>query len=211
MKIQILVDNINSWIVPYAKKLEHQLKMSGHIANVFHNADEIIEGDILCLLSCEKKIKQLNLNKYNLVVHESYLPKGKGWSPLTWQVIEGKNKIPVTLIEASDSIDSGLIYLQNEILLKGHELVDELRDLQGGATIDIIIEFITNIHSLQSKEQSGEETFYPRRINLDSELDINKTISDQFNLLRVVDNERYPAFFVKDGIKYKLLISKFVE
>jgi methionyl-tRNA formyltransferase len=211
MKIQILVDNINSWIIPYAKKLEENLNRIGHTVNLFHLAEEIVEGDILCLLSCEKKIKQLNLNKYNLIVHESNLPSGKGWSPLTWQVLEGENKIPVTLIEATDSFDSGEIYLQKHLVLEGHELVDELRELQGTATIDIILEFITNIKTIQSVKQIGEETFYPRRNHSNSELDIHKTISEQFNLLRVVDNDRYPAFFIKDGIKYKILISKFVE
>jgi methionyl-tRNA formyltransferase len=211
MKIQILVDNINSWIVPYAKKLEENLNKIGHTVNLFHLAEEIVDGDILCLLSCEKKIKQLTLNKYNLIVHESNLPSGKGWSPLTWQVLEGETKIPVTLIEATDSFDSGEIYLQKHLVLEGHELVDELRDLQGTATIDIILEFITNIKTIQSVKQIGEETFYPRRNHSNSELDIHKTISEQFNLLRVVDNERYPAFFIKDGIKYKILISKFVE
>ena len=211
MKIQILVDNINSWIIPYARKLEENLNSIGHTVNLFHLAEEIVEGDILCLLSCEKKIKQLNLNKYNLIVHESNLPSGKGWSPLTWQILEGENKIPVTLIEATDSFDSGEIYLQKNLVLKGHELVNELRDLQGTATIDIILEFITNIKTIQSVKQIGEETFYPRRNHSNSELDIHKTISEQFNLLRVVDNDRYPAFFIKDGIKYKILISKFVE
>lgn len=211
MKIQILVDNINSWIIPYARKLEENLNRIGHTVNLFHLAEEIVEGDILCLLSCEKKIKQLNLNKYNLIVHESNLPSGKGWSPLTWQILEGENKIPVTLIEATDSFDSGEIYLQKNLVLEGHELVDELRELQGTATIDIILEFITNIKTIQSVKQIGEETFYPRRNHSNSELDIYKTISEQFNLLRVVDNDRYPAFFIKDGIKYKILISKFVE
>ncbi len=28
----------------------------------------------------------LNRNKYNLVVHESALPKGKGFAPVAWQI-----------------------------------------------------------------------------------------------------------------------------
>ena len=37
---------------------------------------------------------------------------------------------------------------------------------------------------------------------------MSKSIDEQFNLLRVCDNERYPAFFYKDGVKYILKINK---
>ena len=56
--------------------------------------------------------------------------------------------------------------------------------------------------------QEGEETFYNRRNSKDAELDINKTIKEQFNLLRISDNERYPAFFKIEGKKYSLKIYK---
>ena len=39
-----------------------------------------------------------------------------------------------------------------------------------------------------------------------SELDINKSIKSQFNMLRVVDNERYPAFFSHKKKKYIIKI-----
>ena len=42
----------------------------------------------------------------------------------------------------------------------------------------------------------------------DSLLDFNKTITEQFNLLRVVDNDKYPAFFENQGEKYFLKITK---
>ena len=115
MLIQILCDNPNSWIIPYALQLKSILTKQ-HEVVFTHIHDEIIVGDVLMLLSCEKLFKQLNLNKHNLVVHESDLPKGKGWSPLTWQVIEGKNEIPVTLIEATEQVDAGDIYGQEIII-----------------------------------------------------------------------------------------------
>ena len=71
------------------------------------------------------------------MVHESSLPNGKGWSPLTWQVIQGKKTILVTIIEASDEVDSGAIYFQEEIRLEGHELVEKLRQLQAEATFSL--------------------------------------------------------------------------
>ncbi len=203
MKIQILVDNPNSWMCPVARHYAEVLK-----ARFIHSHDDIEKGDILILLSCEQKLTKRDLNKYNLVVHESDLPHGKGWSPLTWQVLEGKKEITVSLIEADDKIDSGEIYEQTQIHLEGHELIDELREKQSDATLNLIKKFLAKFPEIKGHEQSGEESFYNKRMPKDSQLDINKSISDQFNLLRVCDNDRYPAFFYIDGVRYILRINK---
>jgi methionyl-tRNA formyltransferase len=177
---------------------------------VIHSKNDICKGDVAFLLGCFELIKKdiLNLNKHNIVVHESDLPKGKGWSPITWQILEGKNLIPITLFEAIEEVDAGNVYIRDEIRLDGTELVEEIRQKLGEKTIAMCISFVKNMHILESKKQEGESTFYQRRRPEDSELDISKTIDEQFNLLRTVDNDRYPAFFIKNGIKYILSIRK---
>jgi methionyl-tRNA formyltransferase len=209
MKITILVDNKSSWIIPYAHQLADKLKKN-HEINFIYDQKKLITGDFAIFLSCEKIIDEENLkkNKHNLVVHESHLPEGKGMSPLTWQILEGKNDIPITLFEAAQKVDSGEIYMQEIMHFDGHELVGELRREQGEKTIDMIMKLISHGVKLVGKKQRGRESFYPRRRPQDSELDINKNISEQFNLLRVVDNERYPAFFQHKGHKYILKIYK---
>lgn len=208
MIIQVLCDSPNSWMVDYAKTFVGEMQQKKYNISFTHNADEVKQGDILVMLSCEKIFKNLGFNKHNLVVHESDLPKGKGWSPLTWQVLEGKKQISVTLFEAAESVDSGVIYGQEIINLTGLELVDELRDLQAKATIRLIEKFIFDYPNNPSKPQEGESTFYKKRIGKDSELDINKTIANQFNLLRVCDNERYPAHFYINNQKFIIKIIK---
>jgi hypothetical protein len=47
----------------------------------------------------------------------------------------------------------------------------------------------------------------PRRRQSDSRLDPDKTIAEQLNLLRVVDEERYPAYFDYRGHSYHMTIS----
>jgi methionyl-tRNA formyltransferase len=170
--------------------------------------EEVFEGDVLVLLSCEKLFKSLHLNKYNLVVHESLLPEGKGWSPLTWQIIEGKSDIPVALFEAEERVDSGLIYGVEYIRLEGHELINEIRALQAELTFKLLNKFIADYPHISGVKQLGNSTFYPRRTAKDSELSIHLPLNEQFNLLRVCDNERYPAFFIVEGIKYYLKIEK---
>ena len=79
----------------------------------------------------------------------------------------------------------------------GTKLVDDLRRIQGNATVGLCMEFVSRYDTIvkNAHEQNGQESFYPRRTPKDSELDERKSIAEQFNLLRVVDNEKYPAFF----------------
>lgn len=210
MLVQILVDNPHSWILPYAKELAVEINSRKKSqAALIHKYEEIQAGEILVLLSCEKILKDLSLNKHNLIVHESALPEGKGWAPLTWQVLEGKNNIPITLFEASEKVDAGPIYYQDEINLEGHELNPEIRHIQGKKTIEMVLRFIDDYPNVKGVPQDdNQEFFYIRRNPKDSQLETNKTLDEQFNLLRVCDNERYPAYFVKNGHKYLLKIEK---
>ena len=208
LKITLLCDNKESWIVPYLLNLKRILETEKNTVLFINNIEDLKKGDLLFILGCEKIIKKeyLKLNKYNIVVHESDLPKGKGWSPITWQVLEGENDIKVTLFEAVEKLDAGDIYIQKEIKFDGTELNDEIKNMQGKTTIEAVIDFIKLYPNINGKKQIGKETFYRRRNKKDSEIDINKSINEQFNLLRVVDNERYPAYFIKNEREYIIKI-----
>ncbi|MCK9492378.1 MAG: methionyl-tRNA formyltransferase [Sulfurimonas sp.] len=207
MKIAILTSP-NQWFIPYAKELNKNISSS----KLYFNHQDMTESyDVVFILSYHQIIKDeyLRKNKHNIVVHASDLPKGKGWAPLFWQVLEDKNIIPFTMFEASSGVDDGDIYMQKDLVLDGYELNDELRQSQAKHTIDMCLEFLNNYDTFKiPKEQTGAETFYKKRDVQDSELDIGKTIKEQFNLLRIVDNENYPAFFEINGHKYILKIQK---
>jgi methionyl-tRNA formyltransferase len=208
MKITILTDNPNSWILPYVEELKSEL--SEHELTHIFSPSDIVGGDIMLVLSCEKILKgeYLKLHKSNVVVHPSKVPLGKGWSPLAWQVLAGSNDIPVSLFEAVEAVDAGDVYIVDYIKLEGHELNDEIKHQQGLITMKMVKQYIDEFEFMVGVPQSGDETFYPRRKQKENELDINKTISEQFNLFRVVDNERYPAHFHINGQKYILKIYK---
>jgi methionyl-tRNA formyltransferase len=207
-KLTILSDAtswLNAWLPAWCRYLQGKQ----HQINWIHHVQELTTpGDFLFLLSCSQVLPaaQLALHRHNLVVHESDLPKGRGWSPLTWQVLEGKNQIPVTLFEAAESVDSGAIYGQTAITLSGTELVDELRQKQAEATFRLCQEFIQAYPAVTGKPQTGKPSYYARRRPADSQLDPHKTLAEQFDLLRVVDNDRYPAYFDYRGQRYQLHI-----
>jgi len=207
MKITILTDNPNSWIIPYVEDLKNILKEEHQLHHVYNTFD-IIGGDIMFVLSCEKILKKqfLELHKSNVVVHPSKVPQGKGWSPLAWQILEGLNKIPVSLFEAVEAVDAGNVYMIDYIELEGGELNHEIKHKQGLLTINMAKRYIDNFPALVGVPQCGIESFYTKRSQKDNELDVNKTIAEQFNLLRIVDNDRYPAHFYYNGNKYILKV-----
>ena len=210
LSITILVDDVDSWIVDYAQSLNFQLIERGHDSIIVYDNKMIRSGDISFFLGCGKIVPPniLSRNKHNLVVHESLLPKGKGWSPMTWQILEGKNRVPITLFEAAEEVDGGNIYFQDWIKLEGHELVGEIRLLQGNKTIEFSLKYIDKNPKNNGVEQMGKETFYPKRTPKDSEIDPSSSIVDLFNRMRVADNQRYPMFFFHKGSKYFLHIFK---
>jgi len=210
MKILILTSP-DQWFIPYAKQLQGKLPESNLLYD-HSGIDEVY--DIVYILSYHKIIpmEQLAANRHNIVIHASALPKGKGWAPMFWQVLEEKNEIPFTMFEASSGVDDGDIYMQEILHLTGYELNDALRDKQANFIIEMCLKFIKNYEKYKSvKAQNGEESFYSKRSVKDSELDVDKTIKEQFNLLRIVSNDDYPAFFEIDGHKYILKIEKASE
>jgi len=209
--IAILSDR-SSWLNAHLPELVLNWLSEGHRVLWTHDLRDLRPGDFCFYLSCGKIVPAdvLKLYKHNLVVHESDLPKGKGWSPLTWQILEGKNRIPVTLLEAEERVDSGVIYARTWLEFGGHELIEELRKAQAGATFSLCKRFVDEYPEFlnEARRQHGEESFYSCRRPSDSRLDPKQSIEDQFNLLRVVDNERYPAHFSYRGSEYRLSIKK---
>lgn len=205
MSIAILTSP-NQWFCSYVEELSREL---GNVPVYYSHKDIEESYMMLFILSYHNIIEKeiLAKNLHNLVIHESNLPQGKGWAPLFWQILEGKQEVTVSMIEATEGVDSGPIYMQKIIRFSGHELNKEIRTKQARIIIDMCVEFSKHSNKfIPPIEQSGKESFYPKRTPKDSRLDPSKSIIDQFNLLRIVDNEFYPAFFEIDGRKYILKI-----
>ncbi len=151
-------------------------------------------GDVCLPLSCNRRLsfEKLALQPHNLVVHES------------------ASCIPITLFEAVADLDAGPIHLQQQIALQGHELVEEWRALQAAATLELCLAWFDRYREVlaAAQPQHGDASHYRRRRPADSQLDPERSLAEQFNLLRVMDNQRYPAFFHWGGRRYLLQVKQ---
>lgn len=209
MRYSVATSNPKSWFVYHAKRLVQLLDSLGDAA-LYESHDAIPEGDIAYFLSYERIVPPWALERHrnNIVVHASALPKGKGMSPLTWQILQGKNEIPISLFEAIEGLDAGPVYMTDRLKFVGNELLPEMQSVLGGKIVQLCFDFARQYPAILSKatEQSGTSSFYRRRTPADSELDPHKSIAEQFDLLRTVDNDRYPAFFRIRNRCFKLTI-----
>lgn len=202
----------SSWINPYVPELLLPWLEEGHRVSWASDAAALAGGDVCFYLGYGRVVAPDVLERFrnSVVVHESSLPNGRGWSPLTWQVLEGADSVMVTLFEAAAAVDSGPIYLQERIQFDGTELVDDLRRLQAAATIRLCRAFLADYPRIleTARAQEGQPTYYRRRRPADGQLNPDVPLREQFNLLRVSDGQRYPAWFEQAGARYALHIRR---
>ena len=149
--------------------------------------------------------------KKTLLIHASDLPKGRGWSPHIWSIIEGNSQITLCLLDAEDKIDTGDIYKKIKIEIDSHELWYEINDKLFKAELELMDYAISFFETLKASKQKldSNHVYYSKRTPEDSILDPNESIKNQFNKLRIMDPDRYPAYFLMNGHKYKLTIKKY--
>lgn len=168
-------------------------------------------GDFLFLVSCTEIVNQDIKARYRhtLVLHASELPAGRGWSPHVWAILAGARELCMTLLEAAEKLDAGRIWAQRRIPLAGHELHDEINAVLFKAETDLIEYALTSEADIVPQEQAqGEEPHLRRRLPEDSRIDPERSIAEQFDLLRVCDPDRFPAFFDLRGCRYKVILEK---
>jgi len=210
MKISILCSSKEHPVYPWLEKwcIENS---HHHEIELVNQSCDLNNGDILFLTSCHEVVSKETRRKFSasLVVHASDLPRGRGWSPLVWQILEGRKKITVSLLEADDAVDSGDIWKQQILQFEGHELYDEINAALCKTVIDLMDYAATHIGNIQPvPQENSEPTYYRRRTPDDSRLDPGKSIAEQFELLRIADPLRYPAFFDYRGCRYQVRLIK---
>lgn len=211
LRMTLLTDR-GSFVNPLLERFVERSLDKGHRVRWVHDVTSLVRGDVCFILSFSSILSQQALaqHRHNLVVHASALPEGRGWSPMTWEILEGRSDFTLTLFEATAGVDAGVIYDQKAITLGGHELVDEWRRVQVDGIADLCERWLDRFpaSASDSREQQGEATYYGRRTPAHSAIDAQVGLAQQFDLLRVVDNDRYPAWFEFRGHQYILSIKE---
>lgn len=211
VKISIVCSNpnhpVNDYLIQWISK-----NSNSHQIVLCRKISELLGGEILFLISCDELVPSEVRALYGvtLVLHASDLPIGRGWSPHIWEIVSGSRFITLSLLEAEDAVDSGNIWKKIKILIPDHALWDEINHLLFLSEIELLDFALKFYGKITPVPQSLDitPTYYMRRNLEHSKLDPFASISDQFDLMRVCDPNRYPAFFEYRGHKYKIKLEK---
>lgn len=210
MKITVLCSDalhpvnahLESWIA------SHQ----AHQIDLIRSKSELTHGDLLFLISCSEIVSEADRRPYSktLVIHASDLPRGRGWSPHIWQIIEGATVVTLTLLEAANKVDSGDIWQKLKINVNKDALWDEINRAVFDAELKLMNFAVESFEVVEPQAQSMnvEPTYHPKRSPIDSKVDPKKSIEEQFDLIRVCDPDRFPAYFELHGHKYLIRLEK---
>lgn len=184
-----------------------------HQIDVVHSNADLTEGDLLFLISCSEILTESQRRAYanTLVIHASDLPLGRGWSPHIWQILGGATELTLSLMEAENKLDSGAIWKKVLISIDRDALWDEINHKIFEAELGLMDFAVLHCGGMKATPQSTEveRTYLAKRTPLDSKIDPQKTIEEQFNLLRVCDPDRFPAYFELYGHRYTIRLEKF--
>ena len=213
MKIDVLCTSEDHPVVPHLQSwCEAQ---SAHDAQLHFDLDALRGGDILFLISCSVLISSEIRQRYGhtLVLHASDLPKGRGWSPHIWEIIAGADAIVLSMLEAEDAVDTGAIWAKLNLNIPKTALFDEINAiLFDGETrlMSKAIEMISNGEAATPQDE-GRASYWPKRTPADGKIDVDRSLADQFDALRVADPDRYPAFFEHRGARFEISLRRIAD
>jgi len=196
---------VNAMLGEWAERVSDRAE-----TRLVREVEDVGEGEFLFLIACQQIVKKPVRDRFTftLVVHASELPKGRGWSPHVWQILEGRTEIQVSLLNAEDAVDTGAIWHVIPVQFDGTEVHDEIHRRISEATVELMSWALDNCPTTTPTVQQGEPSYYPRRTPADSQVQPDQTIAEIFDLLRVADPARYPAFFDYRGHRYTLTLRR---
>ena len=110
----------------------------------------------------------LELPKYGCInVHASLLPKLRGSAPIQWAVINGEEKSGVTIMQMDVGIDTGDMYLKEEVVLDAKETGGSLHDKLAVMGGPLILEALKKAEdgTLIPEKQNEEEASYIKMLD----------------------------------------------
>ena len=192
---------VNAWLQRWAAG-----QPDGVRVRLCRDQKDLVAGDFLFLVSCHQIIGAAAraLFRHSLVLHASDLPEGRGMSPHVWQILEGRRQLKMTLLNAEDALDSGDIWHQVDVDVPGTAVCDEINARIFDAELALMDWALAHCDHTTPRPQSGTGSAYRKRAPADSRIDPTRPLVESFDLMRVADPERYPAFFEHRGRTYRL-------
>ncbi|MEA4828347.1 MAG: formyltransferase family protein [Clostridium sp.] len=149
-----------------------------------------------------------------IIFHDSLLPKYRGFAPTSTAIICGDEEIGMSVIYASEEVDSGDIILQKKFNIKDNMYIDEIIDKQSNLYSEAIEDLINmikrnRIHSVSQDETKATYSIW--RNPEDCRIDWSMSSKQIFNLIRAVGFPYTGAYTYYENEKIFIWKSEIVE
>lgn len=145
----------------------------------------------------------------SVAIHESLLPKYRGFAPINWAVINGEKGTGVSLFFLSDGMDDGDIIAQKTILISPQDTAQDVYIKTSAVSIELLQKFLPLLKKGEAprKKQSEKQASYTcARIPEDGLIDWTDLTGNIYNLIRGLSYPYPGAFTYHNG--EKLIISR---
>lgn len=131
------------------------------------------------------------------VIHDSLLPKYRGFSPAVWALINGEKEVGVTLFEMTEEVDAGRIVGQEAIPV---EETDDIGTIREKGTVAVLKLLKRHYHEIAEgtaqlmAQNESEATYTCKWIPSDAKIDWTQSRESILNLIRATAAP-YPGAF----------------
>ncbi len=132
-----------------------------------------------------------------IAVHDSLLPRLRGFAPSNWGLILGHDQLGATLFQLTDSVDAGDIYFQEAITPEPTESYESIQSRIAETSVDLFDRFLDSARAgtLDARKQNHTHaTFTCARSPADGEIDWNASSQSIGRLIRALGPPAPGAF-----------------
>ena len=170
-----------------------------------------LRPDIIFVPHWSWKINKEIINKYLCIgFHATPLPYGRGGSPVQNMILKGFLKTKLCALKLDKKLDSGPIYKQVNVSLKGSGSEIFTRIYK---KILILIKDLS-LRLPIPKKQYGKITFFKRRTPQQSNIKKTFNLNELYNFIRMLDisENKFPKAFLKIGnLKFEFFNSTIIK
>ncbi len=149
-----------------------------------------------------------------IAVHDSLLPRLRGFAPSNWGLILGHGQLGATLFQLTDSVDAGDIYFQKAITPEPTESYESIQSRIAETSVELFDRFLDSARagSLVAQKQSHTNaTFTCARSPADGEIDWNTSSQSISRLIRALAPPAPSAFTYLHGSQLFIVEAYHVE
>lgn len=188
-------------IIQFAKKKKIPITFTKSIKNAqSFNIVKAINPDLIIVMGWRTLIPEeiISIPRYGAVgVHESLLPKYRGFAPVNWAVINGEKETGVTLFYLAKGVDSGDIIDQKIVTIGPSDTAWNIYNKTAKDSLEILKNYLKNLQkgNIKTRKQNHKNATYTvARVPNDGLISWDWNSEKIYNLIRGLSSP-YPGAF----------------